>query len=405
MKLLIVSMMYAPDNFRINEIVEMLAAEGHEVRVVTGLPDYSTSRIPKEFRFFRRRHEKKGNVEVVRLPIIARRHGVFFRALNYASFMISGWFYAHFCRRPQVDAILVYETSPILQTGPAVVFKKRLKVPLMMYCCDLWPEAMKVWGVGEGNPLFRMIKRKSRKLYQACDVVAVSSEPFIPYIAELCDMPVERLPYLPQHCTDDFADIASKYDEDGCTDFLFAGNIGTAQRVDVILQAVAQMKTDKPFLVHLVGDGSEKEACEQLAEQLHITDKVVFHGRHPLSEMPTFYRKADVFLLTLCGGNGVGYTLPAKAQGYLCAGKPIAAAIDGAGQELIRQADCGEAVEAENVSGLAAMMDRMAEQPSAYREKGANGRRYYEQHFTPQRFMQKLMTLLEELKDGAHSGS
>ncbi len=74
MKFLIVSQLYSPDNFRINDIVEELLSRGHSVKVVTGLPDYATSKIPKEFKWFRNRRVKQPNYEVVRLPMIARRH-------------------------------------------------------------------------------------------------------------------------------------------------------------------------------------------------------------------------------------------------------------------------------------------------------------------------------------------
>ena len=119
MRILIVSQYFRPDNFRINDIAEALAEEGHTVRVLTGLPDYATSRVPEEFSWFRRRKERWNGVDIVRVPIIARRDGKFFRALNYASFAVTGWLYAKFCKK-QYDVVISYETSPIMQSIPAV---------------------------------------------------------------------------------------------------------------------------------------------------------------------------------------------------------------------------------------------------------------------------------------------
>lgn len=95
-------------------------------------------------------------------------------------------------------------------------------------------------------------------------------------------------------------------------------------------QGDGRLPGELPFKVHIVGAGSNLNACKQLVEQLSLQNKVVFHGRHPQSQMPCYYKMADCMLLTLRGGDMIGETLPAKAQSYLSVGKPIVGAIDGA---------------------------------------------------------------------------
>lgn len=389
------SMMYAPDDFKINDIVLELIRQGHSVKVVTGLPDYATSHIPGEYRWFRKRHEKMVRYEVRRLPIIARRHGVLFRMFNYLSYVVSGSIYALFCRKKDTDAILVYETSPIFQAIPALIFKKLAHRPLTLYCCDVWPACVQAWNVSEHSFFYRFSLRASRFIYRRCDTVAVSSRPFIPYLHEVCGVDKERMPYLPQHAEDLYSDICGVYEEDGCTDFLFAGNIGAVQDVECIIKATARLPGELPFKVHIVGAGSNLNACKQLVEQLSLQNKVVFHGRHPQSQMPRYYKMADCMLLTLRGGDMIGETLPAKAQSYLSVGKPIVGAIDGAGREMIIEADCGEGVPAGDNEALAAAMRRVIEHPAVYRQKGQNGRRFFEENYTKALFMQRLMALLQ----------
>lgn len=395
MHIVVFSMMYAPDDFKINDIVLELIRQGHSVKVVTGLPDYATSHIPGEYRWFRKRHEKMVRYEVRRLPIIARRHGVLFRMLNYLSYVVSGSIYALFCRKKGTDAILVYETSPIFQAIPALIFKKLAHRPLTLYCCDVWPACVQAWNVSEHSFFYRFSLRASRFIYRRCDTVAVSSRPFIPYLHEVCGVDKERMPYLPQHAEDLYSDICGVYEEDGCTDFLFAGNIGAVQDVECIIKATARLPGELPFKVHIVGAGSNLNACKHLVEQLSLQDKVVFHGRHPQSQMPRYYKMADCMLLTLRGGDMIGETLPAKAQSYLSVGKPIVGAIDGAGREMIIEADCGEGVPAGDDEALAAAMRRVIEHPAVYRQKGQNGRRFFEENYTKALFMQRLMALLQ----------
>ena len=91
MNIVVVSEYFYPDNFGINNIVEELVKAGHHVQVLTGLPDYTTFRIPKEYKWFRKRREDFHGASIIRVPTIARRHGVFFRALSYGSFIISSY--------------------------------------------------------------------------------------------------------------------------------------------------------------------------------------------------------------------------------------------------------------------------------------------------------------------------
>lgn len=401
MNILVVSQCFYPDDFRINDIVASLVQEGHTVRVLTGLPDYATSRVPEEYRGFRRRWEVWKGATVIRVPTVARRKGVLFRALNYASFVFWGWLYARFCKK-DAEVVFSYQTSPVLQAIPAAAYRRRARVPMVLYCCDLWPESLKAWNVGEEHPLFRMIHRLSRRIYRQADTLAITSEPFRQYLMNVDGVEGERIVYLPQHAEDLYSAICGQYEENGCVDFVFAGNIGAVQNVDCILRAAALVKTDKPFHIHIVGSGSALEECQNLAAELHLEDIATFHGKHPLTEMERFYRLADCFLLTLRGGDFIGMTLPAKAQGYLCAGKPVLAAADGAAADLVRETDCGESVPAGDAAGLAAAMERVIADEPLYREKGLHGRRFFEEHFTREIFMQSLSRLLSqaEKRDG-----
>ncbi len=398
MNILVVSQMYYPDNFRINEITQQMAADGHRVTVLTGLPDYTTSRIPKEYRFFRRRRETVEGVRVVRVPTVARRSGMLFRVLNYVSFVVNGWLYAQFTRE-KPDVIYSYETSPVLQVIPAATLHKRLRVPLVIYCCDIWPECLKVWGVTESSPLFRYMKRVSRKLFNAADRVAITSEPFEEYLTTVNEVPRERLVLMPQHAEDLYCEVAGVYEENGTTDFMFAGNIGAAQDVENIVQAAALLKEQAtaPWHIHMVGDGSARAGCEQLAAALNVSDHITFHGKFPPEELLSFYKLADVFLLTLTDSVVGASTLPSKWQGYVSAGKPIAVACNGISAEITEKVDCGLAVGAGDSEGLARIMNEMINDTARSRRQGENGRRYYKAHCTKEKFMTKLYALFESL--------
>ncbi|MEX1377726.1 MAG: glycosyltransferase family 4 protein [Eubacteriales bacterium] len=396
MKIQVVSQFYYPDNFKINEITEELTRLGHEVKVLTGLPDYTTGNIPKEYRLFRNRKQNVLGAEIKRVPIIARRKGAAFRAFNYASFIVTSSLHAIFSKKPDCDAIFVYETSPVFQALPAIIWKKRTGIKLVLYCCDLWPESMKAWGVKENSLIYRMVKSFSGWLYRSCDVVAITSKPFKEYLVDICRVDSDKIVYLPQHADDIYSDIVGEYEYNGTIDFLFAGNIGAVQNIDCIIEATELIEKDKDFVVHILGDGSELAKCKNMVSSKKLDDKIVFHGRVPQMDTKKYYKLADCFLLTLSADSFIGMTLPAKAQGYLSAGKPIAAAINGAAREMIEAADCGEAAAAGDAKGLAEKMSIIVDDFESYKQKGINGRKYYEKNYTKEIFIESMLNILKD---------
>ena len=90
MRLIIVSQHFYPDSFRVNDIAFALREAGHEVRVITGLPDYDSGATPPEYRLFKKRGEILGGVRITRVPTARRGRGVFSRMINYASFAVIG---------------------------------------------------------------------------------------------------------------------------------------------------------------------------------------------------------------------------------------------------------------------------------------------------------------------------
>ncbi len=396
MNIIIVSQCFYPDNFRINSIAEELVRQRHCVKAITGLPDYATSRIPQEYKWFKKRREKYCGAQVIRVPTIARHKGVIFRALNYGSFILSSCLYALFCSTKSVDSIFVYQTSPVFQAIPAIILKHRTHKKLVLYCGDLWPESLKAWNIGENSFLFKIVLKISKKIYNACDKVAITSTPFRKYLTEVCDVADDKIEYLPQHCDDLYADICNQFIDNGCIDFVFAGNIGSVQNIDCIIHAAELIPPDRNYRIHIVGDGSELDNCKSLVDDIGLQDKIFFYGRYPLKEMKSFHQMADCFLLTLRGGSFIGQTLPSKVQAYLCAGRPILGAIDGAAQIVIEEADCGECVPAGDYKALSEKMSLVIDNFELYRQKGLNGRKFYEDHYTKDIFMKALFNLLND---------
>jgi glycosyltransferase involved in cell wall biosynthesis len=394
MKILVVCQYYFPENFQITPICEQLVADGHEVTVVTGLPNYPTGIIPEEYKKGHR-DEKVNGVHVIRCHEVGRKKGAAYLALNYFSYVRSASAMVKKLK-DDFDVVFVYQLSPVLMGLPAIKYAKKNKKPLFLYCCDLWPESMKMYIQNESNPAFKWAKGVSKKVYTAADKIACQSTSFIPYLKKTHDIPDNKLVYIPAFADETY--LSQDFTPEGDTvDFVFLGNLGIAQNLIAVLKAVEKIKNVPNFMMHFVGDGSVLDEMKKFVLDHGLETVVTFYGRRPVDDMPKFYKLADACLVSLQADNQIGLTLPGKVQGYMAAGKPIIGMIDGSAKDVIDESECGICVKAGDVDALAEAMKDFIENRDKYKGCGEKARDYFKSNFRKSIFMGKLESELERL--------
>ena len=394
MKILIVSQYYYPEQFQINEIAPELVKRGHDVTVLTGLPNYPKGEIYPGYEKGQKRKEVINGVKVIRVEEHPRKTGGKNLILNYMSFYKNGLAAAKKLKN-DYDVVLCYQLSPVTMLKPAVVYAKKNKKPLLTYCLDIWPESAK----DHLNipVVYSAITALSQSLYRACDHISVTSRPFIDYFEKVIGFDRNKMSYIPQHADMSMLDIDFTTPDNDVADFMYAGNMGKGQTLDVIIKATAELKDRNDFIVHMVGDGSRRAELEELTRQLGVEDKVIFYGNQSRDAMPDFYKKADALLITLRGNNAVGNTMPGKLQMYMTTGKPILGAINGAANEVIKESGCGKCVAAGDYKGLAAIMADYIENKEEYTNCGTNARKYFLANFTIKKYCDDLEEQLKKL--------
>lgn len=400
MKILITCQYYWPDNFLINEIAEDLVKRGNKVTVLTGLPDYVTTKIPKEYKLGRRKEIHNG-VEIIRVPIIARHHGFIMRVINYLSYFINSSIYAKTHDFNDYDVIYAYQLAPILMVNPGMIIKKKYNIPMFIYVLDLWPDQMKIWHVNEGNPIFKLVLKYCQKAYGSGDIVGITSKPFENYLISICNVDKNKIIYLPQH-SNKLEIKNSKNSKNDIVNFIFAGNIGQQQNIECLIESVSLMNTKKRFLVNIYGEGTSFEKCKEYTKELKVEDKIKFYGRVPKNELTDIYPKMDAFLLTLCSENEIGFvanTVPAKLQSYMSGGKPILAAIDGGAKDIINESKCGVVVPSGNAKEYAKLLDDFVENKEKYKDCGKNAIKYFEENFEKKKVLDRLEKYLNDLSN------
>lgn len=388
MKVLVVSQYYYPEPFRVHEICEELRKRGHDVTVLTEYPNYPDGEIYEGYSY-KNEIELINGVNVIRCKARPRHKGNINLALNYISFVYSGGKKIKKIEG-KFDIIYVYQLSPVTMVLPAIYYKRKRKIPLYIYCLDLWPESVKSNLGGTYSPLFQLVKIVSKKIYNKADLIGVTSKPFFEYLSNICKVCDEKMVYLPQHADDLLLDNDLTTVNDNCIDFMFMGNIGQTQDLDNVIDAVDIIRNLEGFKVHIVGSGSYLDTLQQHVNEKKLGEKVIFHGRHPFADMPRFYQLADVCLLTMVADSAVGLTIPGKLQGYMSAGKPILGAINGASVDVINESNCGVCVRAGDSQALAKAMKGFIDKPDTFVQMGQNGRSYYLEHFSTKKHIDML---------------
>lgn len=396
MNVLVVDQYFYPEQFQVNDICFQMARDGHNVTVLTGLPNYPSGRIPRAYRLGRKRDEWIRGVHVLRCFEIGRRRHALGMALNYISFALSGALRQLFLPAGY-DLVFIYETSPVTLALPGILYAMQRKTPVYFYCCDIWPECARVMIHDENSLPYRIITRISRYLYRRADLLAVQSEGFFDYFHTLHGIAPDKMRYLPHFGDARYLAIDSVPDENGVIDFVFTGNIGMAQDIGGLLSAVERIRDTEGFHLHLVGDGSFLSQAQAICREKHLEHLVTFYGRRPVDEMPAFYRLADVCVATLQADSLVNRTLPSKVQGYMAAGRPVLAALSSEPRHIIEENRFGICVDPGNVSQLADAMREFTLHYDRYRSFGENARRYFTEHFTFERFMDNMYQQMNEL--------
>lgn len=399
MKILVVCQYYYPEPFRITDICETLVRRGHEVTVLTGLPNYPEGIMPAEYRKGKKRQEKINGVNIIRTYEIARGNNAAKLFLNYFSFALSASIKAYFMKE-DFDVVFVNQLSPVMMGIPAKIYKKRRHKKVLLYCLDLWPESLAAGGIRPGSMVYKIFLKISQNIYKSADMILVTSTMFKEYFRDTLGLSMDKIEFLPQYAEEIFEinntiESNKMMNEKKEFNFVFAGNIGDLQSVETIIRAANELKNNETVMFHIVGDGSKLADCKNLSQELSLKN-IIFHGRKPVEEMPDFYDMADAMLITLKNNQTLSYTLPGKMQSYMAAGKPVLGAINGETQLVIRESGCGLCCTAEDYKGLAGNIIHFINNENK-EQMGVQAKKYYKDNYSKENFLDKLEKALMSL--------
>ncbi len=410
MRILYVSHYFPPEMGapagRVAGLSRQWVAAGHDVDVLTGFPHHPTGRIHPDYRQAFRRgfmREDDHGVAVYRTWIYpAANRGKLLRSLNYGSFFASAAAVGSLrLRRPDV----VVATSPqLLCAAAGLALSWRFAAPLVMEVRDLWPESLVAVGASRTRaPLVRSLEALARGLYRrAAHVVTVTSPQREVIIG--AGIPAERVTVIPNGVDREFLEAgATAAAQDSAQPgawrpftVTYIGTLGMAHRLETLLDAAAELRSEPGIRFRLVGEGARREALEQRAIAAGLSN-VEFAGERPRGEVPAYIASSDACAVLLRDDPVFRTVVPSKMLEIMAVGRPILLGVDGEARRLLERAGAGVAIPPEDAGRLAEAIRALAADAPRCRALGQSGRAFVAREFLRERLAADYATLLQRV--------
>lgn len=393
----------APQN-RLFATAKALHSKGAEVTVLTAMPNYPNMRIHAAYRGKFHAREMIDGLEVHRAWLfVSTGKGMVARLCNYFSFVFTSLVVGLF-KLKKADMLLV--ESPPLFLGITAMWLARLKgAKLVFNVSDLWPESAVQLGLVTNRAMIGASTWLEERCYKSASMITGQTQGIVKNVS--ARFPKKDVLWVPNGV--DFtalkdagqapaSDIRNRLGiAPDALLLAYAGILGHAQGLHVVLQAAALLRDRKDIHFMLVGDGPEKERLLEMKQQLDPVN-VHFVDRMPRRELLAMMRSIDAVVVPLLRNALFKGAIPSKIFEALAMRKPVLLGVDGEARELfIDEGHAGLYFEPGSASDLARVAIQYACDRALVLEHGANGERYVQEHFDREVINKKLWDDLQRL--------
>lgn len=391
MRVLLFTQFYPPEvgatQFRMEYFARHLAEAGHEVTVITEVPNHPAGVIHPEYRGSLWRASTENGIRVIRLWVATSPQKTFFTRLGFyltyacgatlAALLVAG-------RRHDV----VFLTSPPLTVGiPGLVYSWLRRVPLVLDVRDLWPVLAVEMGEMRNPRVIALARRLEVLLYRRAARITVVTRGFARYVREH-GVGEDRILLLPNgvepevfHPAAPDGDLQRELGLDGKFVVGFYGNHGIAQDLEGVLDAARLLASDDRIRFLFVGEGPVKSAlvARRLQEGLrHVT----FLPQVPQATILRYVSLATVVIVPLRKLELFKTFIPSKMFDFLACAKPVVLSVDGEARQILEESGGGIFVPPGDPQALADTLRHLAgSSQGTLAETGEAGRAYVSRHY------------------------
>ena len=334
--------------------------QGVQVTVVTTVPNFPLGRPQPPYRNRLYARERIDGIEVVRVwSFLAPNSGVILRALDFASFAVTGFFAGLFQK-----ADIIVATSPQLLTAVCGRFLSRAKRrPWVFEVRDLWPESITAVGAMKEGLVMRFLRRLERSLYRSAERIVTVTDPMRARLIErgVPEAKVGVVPngadlrrLLPRLAS---AELAAELKLEGKFVVGYVGTHGFAQGLEVVVKAAA-LVSDRNIHFLFVGEGARRDFLVKLAARLQLQN-VTFVRGVPSDTAVEYLALCDAIVVPLKNSALFDGALPSKIFEAAAMEKPLLLSAKGLSADVVREYNAGIVAEPENQQALAAAVLRL----------------------------------------------
>lgn len=407
MKILILTQYFPPEvgapQNRLYELSVRLKQKGAAITVLTAMPNYPQMIIHESYKGKFRHYEEMDGLKVYRSWIfVTKSKSVFLRLLNYFSFVWSS-FWSGLFRLGKFDYIIC-ESPPLFLGISAYLLKKIKRVKLIFNVSDLWPESAEKLGLVKNKLFLKSATKLEEFLYENSDLITGQTQGIVKNISNR--FPDKKVYWLPNgvdlnyYKADNIVSNWRKENGFGADDFilLYAGILGHAQGLEVIIKAAEKLKDYSKIKFVLLGTGPKKEKLQQLKFNLKVGN-VFFFDAVTKNKMPAIISAIDAAVIPLKRLDLFKGAIPSKVFENLSMKKPILLGVEGEAKELfIDEGNCGLAFIPEDATDLSAKTLELYNSRSILYQLGENGYKYVEQKFTRDKIANEFWNFINQNK-------
>ena len=373
------------------------AAAGHDVTVVTGVPNWPMGRVFDGYRNQWKSEEMIDGIRVLRVwTLISPNQGFLLRILSFISYMVRATWAA--CCTRKVDVVVA--TSPHFFSGLAGMLTRYVTGRrFVLEIRDIWPESIVAVGAMKRSAVIRALEWLERRMYASADhIVTVGNG----YRQQLMDRGVSPsvISVVPNgidttrnQVLETREIVRQRYGAGDRHVCAYVGTIGMAHGLNVVLKAAEHLRSQNrdDVVFWLVGDGAERENLEKVARDRGLSN-VVFTGLVSKRLVSGVVAAADSCLVHLRGTELFGTVIPSKIFEIMYAEKPIVMGVRGEAQRMVTQNQAGVAMRPDDAGSLLSAVQTIASSPETY----SRGRDFVTEQFNRDTLAGQMLTILCE---------
>jgi glycosyltransferase involved in cell wall biosynthesis len=348
---------------RLFELATRLGNRGHEITVLTAMPNYPTGKVFDDYRWRLFSRERLDGIRVLRTPILpSKSKNLLVRLISYMSFVVTSFLIGTW-RLGRQD-ILVVESPPLFLALSGVPMSRWLRAPMLLMVSDIWPDVAIRMGDIIGQRQQRILEKLEAWVYRKSACVALTNPGAVAQVQDrfpdvscsVISNGVDTSVFTPALGSEQIRRELGI--EDGQFAVGYCGLHGIFQGLDVVVRAAELLRKNPRIRIVMVGDGPTKSSLVAQAQAAEL-DNIIFHPKVPKDQMPAILASLDASLIPLAAA--LPGTMPSKVYEALAAGVPMIVTAGCEAEQLVHRYNVGRLFDAGDDEQLAYILQELSQ--------------------------------------------